>query len=195
MKSKLLICLIILCIFSISAVSAADNQIQLISDSPDTSLSESNQDKEISVSDAYHPFSELDQSISESSVELNLTHDYKYDGSMIKVSKENKFTINGNGHKIDGLYKTPFIFDSKDVIVINNLTFQNAVNASLNARTPVIFNNVTFINITNNDYDSIIKGQDSIQFDGCLFQNIKSNYASISSFKGNIVFKNSICYC
>lgn len=43
MKSKLLICLIILCIFSSSTVSAADNQTELISDSSDTSLSVSNQ--------------------------------------------------------------------------------------------------------------------------------------------------------
>lgn len=194
MKSKLLICLIILCIFSISTVSAADNQTELISDSSDTSLSVSNQNFVISVSTDYHSFSELNQSISQSSVELNLEHDYKYDGGVINVSKENKFTINGNSHIIDGLNGNPLIFDSKDIIVINNLTFQNAVNASLSVKSPVIFNNVTFINITNYKYESTIMGQDSIQFDECFFENVESSeYALISCSRGNIVFKNSIC--
>lgn len=65
MKSKLLICLIILCIFSISAVSATDNQTELILDSSDTSLSVSNQNSVTSVSADYHSFSELNQSISQ----------------------------------------------------------------------------------------------------------------------------------
>lgn len=177
MKSKLLISLIILCVlFSLTTVSAADNQTEMLSESGD-----------------YHSFSELNQSISESNVEINLEHDYKYDCGVINVSKENKFTINGNNHVIEGLNGRCFIFDSKDVIVINNLTFQNCINASLMSISPVIFNNVKFINCTSSK-DNFIEGQETIQFDGCFFQNIKANFGFISCFPKNIVFKNSVCY-
>lgn len=133
MKSKLLIVLIILSVlFTLTSVSAADNQSEMISDDAE-----------------YHPFSELNQIISESTGELNLEHDYACDNSSIRIIKENEFVINGNGHIIEGAVNSrPFVFNSKDVVTINNLTFQNFVNSSLRIRSPVIFNNVSFINCT-----------------------------------------------
>ena len=86
MKSKLLIVLIILSVlFTLTSVSAADNQSEMISDDAE-----------------YHPFSELNQIISESTGELNLEHDYACDNSSIRIIKENEFVINGNGHIIEG---------------------------------------------------------------------------------------------
>ena len=132
MKSKLRICLIILCVlFSLTAVSASDNQSEVISDSPD-----------------YHPFSELNQLISESEGEITLEYDYQCDGNIINIRKYEEFTINGNDHTIYGLDDTPFIFQSKDTVIVNNLTFQNSVNAAIEVKSPVIFNNVRFINCT-----------------------------------------------
>ena len=125
MKSKLLICLIILCVlFSLTAVSASDNQSEVISDSPD-----------------YHPFSELNQLISESEDEITLEYDYQCDGNEITVDKDRNFTINGNNHIINGLNDTPLVLISTGNIIVNNLTFQNGVNLAIEVRSPVIFNN------------------------------------------------------
>ena len=155
MKSRLALCLIALCVlFSLAAVSAEDNQTEIISDSAD-----------------YHPFSELNQSISESTNEINLEHDYTCDNSTIRVNKENKFVINGNGHIIDGAVASRhFVFKSDDVVIINNLTFQNFADSSLKMYTPVIFSNVKFINCTSLNYTTFISSSADIQFDRCIFE-------------------------
>lgn len=114
MKSKLLLCLIILFVlFSLTAVSAADNQSLALSDSPDTSAIELSQDEVLSDSEGYHPLSELNQIIAESEGEVTLEYDYKYDGNAIRISKENNFTINGNNHIIDGITNISFINSRK----------------------------------------------------------------------------------
>ena len=51
-----------------------------------------------------------------------MEHDYACDNSSIRIIKENEFVINGNGHIIEGAVNSrPFVFNSKDVVTINNL--------------------------------------------------------------------------
>lgn len=122
MKSKSMIFLIILCVlFSITAVQASDNQTQVISDLPD-----------------YHPFSELNQLISESEGEITLEHDDKCDGNQIYIKRIMNLLYDNN-HTSDGLNEnTPFIFQSKNTVTLNSLTFQNAVNATIEVMSPTI---------------------------------------------------------
>ena len=175
MKSKLLICLIILCVlFSLTAVSASENQSEVISGSPD-----------------YHSFSELNQLISESDGVISLEHDYQCDGSEIEIGKDKDFIINGNNHTINGLDDTPFVF-SKGNITVNNLIFQNSVNATIEVRSEVIFNNVKFINCTTQEYGALILGNAFIKFDGCFFKDITGYDRLIYNFEG-IELNNSIC--
>ena len=194
MKSKLLLCLIILFVlFSLTAVSAADNQSLALSDSPDTSAIELSQDEVLSDSEGYHPLSELNQIIAESEGEVTLEYDYKYDGNAIRISKENNFTINGNNHIIDGITNISFINSTKG-IVISNLTFQNGAEGSLDINAPIIFDNVKFINCTNDMPYIFINAHDSIQFDGCVFKDTGGSNEFITSRKnsGTIVVKDSI---
>jgi hypothetical protein len=114
LKSNLFVLLIVLCVlFAITGVSAADdNQTEMISDGED-----------------YLPFSELSQNISASTGEINLEHDYKYDSGEIEIAKEDKFVINGNGHKIEGVNDSrTLVIESSQLVEINNLTFQNCAN-------------------------------------------------------------------
>ena len=182
MKSKLLIVLIILSVlFSLTSVSAADNQTEVILDSADD----------------YCSFSELNQIISESVNEINLEHDYKYDNSYdnesIMINKEGQFIINGNGHVIDGAVNLRlFTFDSNDVVIVNNLTFQNFINSSLRIRSPVIFNNVNFINCTSQKLTSFLYCDDDVQFDGCIIKDTNMAFKFIANYGGDTVFKNSV---
>ena len=68
-------------------VSAADNQTETLLETSD-----------------YHSFAELNQNISKSGSELNLEHDYKYEGGEVNIiiNKADKFTLNGNGHVLEG---------------------------------------------------------------------------------------------
>ena len=176
MKSKSLICLIILCVlFSLTAVSASDNQSEVISDSQD-----------------YHTFSELNQLISESEGEITLEYDYKCDGNGVVIEKDNEFTINGNNHVIDGLDDTDFIIQSKNTVTVNNLTFQNAVNATINTMSPVIFNNVKFINFTGQDQFYCILAYHNIKLDGCFIQNNREYECFIDTLN-DIDLINTIC--
>ena len=173
MKSKSLICLIILCVlFSLTAVSASDNQSEVISDSQD-----------------YHSFSELNQLIAESEGDITLEYDYKCDGHEIVIEKDKEFTINGNNHAIEGLDETDFIFQSNNAITVNNLTFQNAQNATIYTMSPVIFNNVKFINNTGQDF--IIAYRD-VKLDGCLIENNRG-YETFIGCTENLELINSIC--
>lgn len=85
MKSKLLCLVILFVLFSLTTVSAADNQSFALSDSPDTSAIELSQDEVISDSEGYHTLSELNQIIAESEGEVTLEYDYKYDGNPITI--------------------------------------------------------------------------------------------------------------
>ncbi|MDO5860905.1 hypothetical protein [Methanobrevibacter sp.] len=122
-----------------------------------------------------------------------MEHDYACDNSSIRIIKENEFVINGNGHIIDGAVNSrPFVFNSKDVVTINNLTFQNFVNSSLRIRSPVIFNNVSFINCTSQQVNSFLYCDGQVQFDGCIIKDTNMTYKFISNYVGGTVFKNSV---
>lgn len=145
LKSKFLIFMLILCILSaISCVSAADDNLT-------ETLSDDMQ---------YHSFTELNESISQSDAELNLAYDYKYDnesGCAIHINKESEFTLNGNGHAIDGIdEKEVLSVHSSQNVIINNLTFRNCVGTIFPFSSSVVFNDVKFINCSGCENDPFL---------------------------------------
>ena len=172
--------LITICVlFTVVGVSAEDNQTEIISQTHD-----------------YHSFTELNQSISQSTGELNLEYDYKYDNVKIIINKSEKFTINGNNHVLDGITGfDPLIFNSSDVVIINNLTFQNCINATITIESPVIFNNVKFINSSSSLFGGFIIAKNEIYFNNCIFQDDNSDETFINYHENSITsFKNSSFY-
>ncbi len=87
MRFKFLILLVVLFIlFILTCVSAADNQTEIISETPN-----------------YHSFAELNQSITNSGSDFTFEHDYKYEGGEVNITinKQGPFTMNGNNHVLD----------------------------------------------------------------------------------------------
>ena len=149
-KSKFFIFLLILCIlFTVTCVSAQNNQTEMLSDDA-----------------GYHSFNDLNRSISESKGVLNLVYDYRYgdNDTSIIVNKDEDFTINGNGHTIEN-------FNSQKQIFINNLTFKNCVNTSIVSFSSITFNNVKFINCTSADSAPFIQCLfNNVVFINCTFK-------------------------
>ena len=173
-KSKFFIVVVILYAFlAISCVSANDNQTEMIADGN------------------YHSFEELNQIISESNGELNLTQDYNYDDGTIRIEKDNEFIINGNGHTIEGIDNSDdaFIFDSEDTIIINNLTFKDCINTRLKVMSSVVFNDVTFANCSCYDdgaFFDVIYSKEVI-FNNCIFQMNNGKYKVIENGDENSI--------
>ena len=138
----------------------------------------------------YYTFEELNQSIAESDNELNLTYDYQGPGE-IGIIKSSDFTLNGNGHIIDGDNSTVhFILDCRDhVIVLNNLTFQNFFNSSFDVLSPVIFNNVKFINCSSED--CVFSTGYNLLFNNCVFENCSAEYFFNNEY-GNLIVNNTL---
>ena len=140
MKSKLLICLIILCVlFSLTTVSANAN--------PDDLL-ETPEDK------SYDNFYE---DIKSSTDTFDIKNNYKYDESDSEMGLEinqTNLVINGNNHIIDGSNKAQgFLFKNKHAnITINDLTFINCNMSILFSSGHLNLNNVNF---TDNFADSL----------------------------------------
>ncbi len=214
LNSKHIIFLLIICILlGITAVSATDNQAV----DADYGLSQSMDDMSIdedivvdeSVSDEenidsgdllndegdYHNFTELNQSISQSENELNLSDDYRYDGTFIEINKASKFTLNGNNHIIEGndASSNEILLNVSSIVVINNLTFQNCGNSMLEISSQVTFNNVNFINCSGDELRSFIDAKDQIVFENCIFQNSRGNSTNlIECENADLTFKNTV---
>lgn len=69
LNKKLVLFFIVCALFTISSVSAIDNQTPIIGESD------------------YHTFSELNQSIADSGDKLDLEYNYKYDNTSININK------------------------------------------------------------------------------------------------------------
>lgn len=176
-QSKLLVVMLFSCVlFTLTCVSATDNNTEMLSDDGD-----------------FHPFTELKQSISEAEGELNLTCDYKYDEGYITVRKLSEFTINGNDHVIDGLNDSDAIrFYSNRAVTVNNITFQNCVNASLDIMTPVIFNNVRFINCSAKDHEGFVMNSANVIFNNCTFEMNDGDYFAVYLMADCTLINNSL---
>ena len=180
-KSKFFILLVILSvIFTITCVSAEANQSEILCDDVD-----------------FHSFEELNQSISQSNGELNLTQDYKYDSGEILIEKDDKFVLNGNNHIIEGVSNCQvFDIESKEDVIFNNLTFRNCYNVTFMVSGPFILNNVKFINCSSMDYNHLLFAVHKLTINNCVFHITKANYGVIynnapliinnSLFTGNI---------
>lgn len=129
---------------------------------------------------------------------ISLTNDYYYnenykDGNIgIYISKS--LTINGNGHKIDGLGQTNLIHtqDLKNLI-FNNITFQNGYWANETTSYGLFFienlkfNDCKFINNTGYAFGSFTIAYDnSVSFVNCNFENNKAILFGGAIFLQNI---------
>lgn len=200
---------------SITSVSATDNSTDTASDyitststssqitsantSQDNAISHLITKQKKSASDTkdstdYHTFDELITTISESTDEVTLEHDYKYaDGSII-INKEKAFSINSDNHVIDGVTNVRRFFNirSNDVVIISNLTFQNIVNSSMSFKSPAIFENISFINCSSMKEDIFIYAESYVEFYGCTFKDNDFIYKFIVDYDKDVVFKNCV---
>ena len=148
----------------------------------------------------YRPLSELNQSISQSENELNLSYDYRYDGTPIEINKTSNFALNGNNHIIEGndASSNEMILNVSSILVINNLTFQNCRNSLILISSQVTFNNVNFINCSGNEVRNFIEKSKlqsrpvSAIFENCTFQNSGNCTNLIDWEYGNLTLKNSV---
>lgn len=203
--------IILVGLISLSASSAAqDNSTDIISmdETTDYVVIVENSDNESgsdltsnpnddSVFD-YHSFKELNESISKSAGELNLTHDYKYDNNgecFIDINKDVEFTLNGNGHVIEGIDTGDVLFfRSSQKIIINNLTFRNCINTTFNCYSLIVFNDVNFINCSGVDdavFLNFFNGGNTT-FNRCVFEMKNGSYYIINCEQVALILNNSI---
>ena len=158
--------LILLILFTLSAVSAEKNITNftsngdlLTSDSPNAN------------------FNDLNKDINESTNELKLTHDYVYDEGNdinftdgINVSKSN-FLLDGNGYSIDGNGKARIFNIIGNNVTLKNLIIKNALNGAV----------------------SFVQPNAEYYLDNVTIQNSSSKYASggIELNATNLVVNNS----
>ena len=151
MNKLIVLSLILLILFTLSAVSAEKNITNftsngdlLTSDSPNAN------------------FNDLNKDINESTNELKLTHDYVYDEGNdinftdgINVSKSN-FLLDGNGYSIDGNGKARIFNIIGNNVTLKNLIIKNALNGAVSFVQPnaeYYLDNVTIQN-SSSKYDS-----------------------------------------
>ena len=198
--------LILLILFTLSAVSAEKNITNftsngdlLTSDSPNAN------------------FNDLNKDINESTNELKLTHDYVYDEGNdinftdgINVSKSN-FLLDGNGYSIDGNGKARIFNITGNNVTLKNLIIKNALNGAVSFVQPnaeYYLDNVTIQN-SSSKYDSggielsaanlVVNNSKFISNTGTsssdIFFNEKSNVTVVNStFEGGIESKWSHIY-
>ena len=129
-------------------------------------------------------FTDLKNNITNSSNELNLISDYKYDEETDKnlyppnkekyiEIKKPLFVINGNNHTIDADSKEGIglFYLIGDNVIINDLTIKNVLATSIESESGLILNNVKFINsgITES---KIIGTSRNLTLNSCYMENI-----------------------
>ena len=198
--------LILLILFTLSAVSAEKNITNftsngdlLTSDSPNAN------------------FNDLNKDINESTNELKLTHDYVYDEGNdinftdgINVSKSN-FLLDGNGYSIDGNGKARIFNITGNNVTLKNLIIKNALNGAVSFVQPnaeYYLDNVTIQNSSSkysyggielNAANLVVNNSKFISNTGTsssdIFFNEKSNVTVVNStFEGGIESKWSHIY-
>ena len=158
--------LILLILFTLSAVSAEKNITNFTSDG------------DLLTSDSPNAnFNDLNKDINESTNELKLTHDYVYDEGNdinftdgINVSKSN-FLLDGNGYSIDGNGKARIFNIMGNNVTLKNLIIKNALNGAV----------------------SFVQPNAEYYLDNVTIQNSSSKYASggIELNATNLVVNNS----
>ena len=147
--------------------------------------------------DDCHTFVELNQNISESGDELNLTYDYTYNESIdgdalldeygmryISIEKS-KFVLNGNNHTIDAAgLGVEFDYDNPDgEITINDLTFANFNTKIIRLYSgKITLNNVNFTGFNNSTEYMIIISKGNLTANNCHFY---SNQANLNLYASN----------
>ncbi len=198
--------LILLILFTLSAVSAEKNITNFTSNGDLLTSDSSNAN-----------FNDLNKDINESTNELKLTHDYVYDEGNdinftdgINVSKSN-FLLDGNGYSIDGNGKARIFNITGNNVTLKNLIIKNALNGAVSFVQPnaeYYLNNVTIQN-SSSKYDSggielsaanlVVNNSKFISNTGTsssdIFFNEKSNVTVVNStFEGGIESKWSHIY-
>lgn len=118
-----IILILIICLFTISAVSAEE-----IENSTNVISSENNSDmiSEPIDNSSYGNFSELQEKINatEEGGTLNLTKNYKYESGDVKgIVIQKSIIINGNGHILNGSTSSKIFNITSDNVILNNLIF------------------------------------------------------------------------
>ena len=195
-ESKYFTIIIVICIlFSISAISASDNQSDvalnhdLISDEQIEICSDGlNENLMVTTDKSYDDFYD---DMNDYNVTFDLEHDYKYsesDNESQLVFNQSNMVINGNNHVIDGSNEASgFVFNNDNAnITISDLTFINCNQAIRIHSGKITLNNVNF---TNNflkdmdDYEGIVStvSDGNMIFNNC---NFNSNINSPLIFAG-----------
>ena len=150
---KFYFCLILIFIFSISTVCAHDlNQTDSFTADYENEIA-IDADDTVSASEG-KSFSDLNESISQSVTEFNMTDDYIYndnDGDFLKGIPLSNLTINGNYKVIDCKGKANAFYIASSHVTINNLIFKNCYSTMIQilGESNVVLNNVTFIDDNN----------------------------------------------
>ena len=124
-KSLIVICIII-CLFSITCVSASENDTIMIIDNNDDVISQSGSEL---LTDSPGTFTDLANEIANAGNELNLNRNYTYDREIdqyIQIKINKSIVINGNGFTINGNYGEVGAFNiTSSNVVLNNIVFDN----------------------------------------------------------------------
>lgn len=150
MNKLIVLSLILLILFTVSAVSAEKNITNITSNGDLLTSESSNEhlnkvagDSDLLTSDSPNAnFNDLNKGINESTNELKLTHDYVYDEGNdinftdgINVSKSN-FLLDGNGYSIDGNGKARIFNIIGNNVTLKNLIIKNALNGAVSFVQP-----------------------------------------------------------
>ena len=192
MKYKRIIIILILSVilFNISAVCASDAGIDL--------TQEMNDNNEIATTDNSQTFTQLNKDINVSGDTFEITHDYTFDYEIDNgpvLIEKSDFTINGNYHILDGNNQSGIFNITGNNIIINNLFFINANSTSIGAiysSGQITLNNVTFIN-NNAEFGGAIYSTGQVTLNNVTFiKNNASQGGAIWNSNGTVNSNNSI---
>lgn len=132
LKNELMvICLILFILISVSAVSAANNNTDIISvnDNENNDIISINSSNEILTAANDGSFADLNNKINGGSANIVLDRDYTYSGrDTIKdgiVISKNNVVIDGNGHTIDAKGKSRIFNVTGTTVTLKNIIFTN----------------------------------------------------------------------
>jgi len=140
LKKRYLFLILLVCLFAISAVSAAkiSNETNMVANDDSSLITESvNEDtlsvslseKEIQGSADNGTFTDLQKKINNANegsiiyLENNYTYDSGFSTSGITIDKN--LTIEGNGYTIDALGQSRIFYITSPTVTLNNITFKN----------------------------------------------------------------------
>ena len=207
LKSKCFVLVIILCIlFSISAVSAADNQTDILNQDSilDDRLEVNNDDLNEVLEATNESYDKFYEDIKDCTDTFNIESNYVFnegENNTQLVFNQSNLIINGKNHIIDcSNFARGFVFKNNTNITINDLTFRNCNNAiTFEKRGNLTLNNVNFTNNYNfedPDYKGILEiqnGGGNLILNKCNFNsNINSSFIYVEF--ADVIINNSHFY-